>query len=121
MTDPQYRADMRRQLCDEDFLAKAPLAKQFIKKCFKKDERWNSCYSLKQKMTARIGYFFQADMAEYMRMCGYEVKMNSDCQWFVKASYKKKLELPPVNWDAVNRPWREHRAMTIPNGHHAIL
>lgn len=102
----KYRKDNLRRLCEEDFNTRMPYALEYIRHCFQPSQQWNACYNLKQAMTSRIGYCFQTDMARYMEMCGYEVKMNKENLWLVKAEYRI-VDLPEINFEAKRLPWRE--------------
>jgi len=95
--DAQLKKANRQRLCNQDFREKIPVAQAFIKKCFRHAEEWKSCESMMQEMNARIGPFFQWDMAEYMHMCGFAIRMDSNYTWYVMAVFR--------HWAAVEKPY----------------
>lgn len=106
-TREDYRKDNLRHLCEEDFQARLPYAQQYIQQCFVPCRTWQSCYNLKQAMTSRIGYCFTKDMARYMSLCGFEVKMNRENLWLVRGKYRDDIKFPEENPIAIALPWRE--------------
>ncbi len=61
----------------------------FIDAYFVHSQEYSSCYSLKQAMTSRIGYFYEADMYDFFKERGYRVKIDNGCH-LVRAKYGKK-------------------------------
>ena len=81
--------DFAKRLAEDDFESLKPKAIDFIMTNLRKDTKWHRCYSLKQSMTSRIGYCFQADMYEFLKECGFSVKIDNDGDHLAKATYRK--------------------------------
>jgi hypothetical protein len=81
--------DFAKRLTDSEFNLLKSKALDFIMNNLKKDNTWHRCYSLKQKMTSRIGYCFQANMYEFLKECDFSVKIDSEDDHWAKATYRR--------------------------------
>ena len=71
-TNPDFATEL--PAADREVLR--PKAHNWIKKYLRTDISWHRCYYLKQKMTNEIGYCYQADMYQFLKDLGFEVKID---------------------------------------------
>lgn len=103
MNNPSYTKQLDLSRFDEI----KPSCIEFIKTYLRKGDRWTRAYSLKQAMSSRIAYCYQADMYELCRLAGFQVKVDGQGDHWVKACYRKKQSPSPSPWNQAE--YERHR------------
>lgn len=89
------RSKHSERIDKEDFERLKKPVLLFIKTVFiKSGAVWRSCYSCKQRITSRLGYFYEMDMLEYFQLAGFPTRLDLNGKPFVKCGYRSASRVP---------------------------
>jgi len=95
----RVQEDFKTRLSKEDYETFKPAIHNFIVQYYRKGNRWRRCYGVKQAITSRTHFIFQADLYEYLKELGFKVKIDDTgdhlCQVVQKVGAWREIDKLP--------------------------
>lgn len=107
-------SDSDRRLNSKQRKIVKPVILQFMQDHLRASAQWHSCYRLKQFLTARTVYCFEADFYDFALELGYKGRLRTNGNGFeVKATWKSSILKVPSYFNSKDNPYWELQQLSL--------